>query len=324
MSPSDDSSNRSVPSVEPARRSTRVARWLDRVALTGLGGASSFSIAVTLGIVFILASESIRFFRMDGVSLSEFLFGLEWSPTLGAERKFGIWPLLNGTLFVAAIAMLVALPMGLLTAVYLSEYASATVRSLLKPALEVLAGIPTVVYGLFAITFITPGLRWLTDPVLGIHGFHSQNVMAAGLAVGILCLPIVSSLCEDALRAVPRALREGAYGLGGTKFDVTVRVVVPAALSGIISAFLLATARAIGETMVVAMAAGSSAQLTLDPREPAQTMTGYIAQMAKGDVARQSAEYLTLYAVGATLFLLTLVLTLLGQWIRLRFREAYE
>lgn len=308
----------------PVRRST----WSARVAEYGvrvlLGLAASFSIAVTLGIVLILTQETTNFFRSGEVTPTQFLTGTQWSPTLGAEKRFGVLPLLGGTLYVACVAMLVAIPLGLVTAIYLSEYASARIRGWLKPALEVLAGIPTVVYGLFAITFITPSLRWITDPFLGEHGFRGQNVLAAGIAVGILCLPIVSSLCEDALRAVPRALREGAYGLGGTKFDVTIRVVVPAALSGIIAACLLAVARAVGETMVVAMAAGSTAQLTLDPREPAQTMTGYIAQMAKGDVARQSTEYLTLYAVGATLFLLTLSLTLVGQWIRYRFREAYE
>ena len=306
------------------RRNTASARWTERLVLVGLTGASLVAVAVTIGIVVILTSESSKFFAMDEVSVSDFLFGTEWSPVLGAEHRYGIWPLLNGTLYVAAIAMLVSLPLGLITAIYLSEYASPRIRAWLKPALEILAGIPTVVYGLFAIILITPTLRWLTDPLLGNNGFQGQNVFAAGLAVGILCLPIVSSLCEDALRAVPRALREGAYGLGGTKFDVTVRVVVPAALSGVIASFLLAAARAVGETMVVAMAAGSTAQLSLDPREPIQTMTGYIAQMAKGDPARQSPEYLTLYAVGATLFVLTLILTLIGQWIRKRFRETYD
>lgn len=306
------------------RRSTSAAKWTERLVLIGLMFASLIAVVVTTAIVVILTSESAKFFAMGEVSVADFLFGTEWSPMLGSKHRYGIWPLLNGTLYVATIAMLVALPLGLITAIYLSEYASPTTRAFLKPALEVLAGIPTVVYGLFAIILITPSLRWITDPFLGSHGFQGQNVLAAGIAVGILCLPIVSSLCEDALRAVPRALREGAYGLGGTKFDVTVRVVVPAALSGVIAAFLLAAARAIGETMVVAMAAGSTAQLSLDPREPIQTMTGYIAQMAKGDPARQSPEYLTLYAVGATLFVLTLILTLIGQWIRKRFRETYD
>lgn len=306
------------------RRSTSSARWTERLVLVGLTLSSLIAVAVTLAIVIILTTESGKFFAMEEVSVADFFFGTEWSPALGSEQRYGIWPLLNGTLYVTVIAMSVSLPLGLITAIYLSEYASPLVRAWLKPALEILAGIPTVVYGLFAIILITPGLAWITAPFLGSHGFQGKNVLSAGIAVGILCLPIVSSLCEDALRAVPRALREGAYGLGGTKFDVTVRVVVPAALSGVIAAFLLVAARAVGETMVVALAAGSMAKLSLDPRDEIQTMTGYIAAVAKGESTRSGPEYLTLYAVAATLFVLTLILTLIGQWIRKRFRESYE
>jgi phosphate transport system permease protein len=252
------------------------------------------------------------------VSLREFLTGTQWNPLLGKEKHFGIWPLLCGTLLVTAVAMIVALPLGLVTAVYLSEYAPASVRAVLKPTLELLAGIPTVVFGFFALMVITPALNHVFQ-----GAFEVYNATSAGLAVGILCLPIVCSLSEDALHAVPRSLREAAYGLGATRFEVSVRVVVPAALSGIVSAFLLAIARAVGETMIVALAAGSSPRLTLDPRQQVQTMTGYMAQMASGDVSNYGVEYRSMYAVAAMLFVITLGLTMLGHLIRRRFREAY-
>jgi phosphate transport system permease protein len=214
--------------------------------------------------------------------------------------------------------MALAIPLGLVTAIYLSEYAHRRVRAILKPTLEVLAGIPTVVYGFFALTFITPMLKWFHD------GFNTYNAMAAGIAVGILCLPIVSSLVEDSLRAVPRSLREAAYGLGATKFEVSTKVVVPAALSGIISAILLAVSRAIGETMIVALAAGSRPQFTFDPREDVQTMTGWMVQMALGDVSNFNIEYTSMYAVAAVLFVITLALTFSGNVVRARFREEYQ
>jgi phosphate transport system permease protein len=214
--------------------------------------------------------------------------------------------------------MLIALPLGLVTAIYLSEYAPRKARNLLKPALEVLAGVPTVVYGFFALTTITPILQWLHE------GFNVYNATSAGIAVGILCFPTVCSLAEDALQAVPRALREAGYGLGGTRFDVSTKVIVPAAMSGIISAFLLAIARAIGETMVVALAAGSRAQFTVDPRDEVQTMTGFMVQMASGDVSNQDVSYYAMYAVAFTLFLLTLSLTMIGNIISRRYRETYE
>jgi phosphate transport system permease protein len=220
---------------------------------------------------------------------------------------------------ITLIAMLVALPLGLVTAIYLSEYAPPRVRAALKPALEILAGVPTVVYGYFAVTAITPALKNYL-----FHDIDQFNMLAAGLAVGILCLPTISSLAEDALRAVPRSLREAAYGLGGTKFDVSLKVVVPGALSGIISAFLLAVARAIGETMIVALAAGSQPQFTFDPTRQAQTMKGYMAATAGGDLSNFGVEYYSLFAVGAMLFCMTLALTLGGQYIRKRFREAYQ
>ena len=220
-------------------------------------------------------------------------------------------------MLVTAVAMVLALPLGLITAIYLSEYAPRKLRAVLKPTLEVLAGIPTVVYGFFALTAITPALKMLHD------GFNIYNAFSAGIAVGILCLPTVSSLAEDALQAVPRSLREAAYGLGATKFDVSVKVVLPAAFSGIVSAFLLAIARAIGETMIVALAAGSMPRLTMDVREEVQTMTGFMVQMALGDVSNFGPEYSSMYAVAATLFVMTFSLTVIGGQVRRRFREAY-
>lgn len=290
------------------------------------------------------------------VTLSEFLFGVKWNPLLGADKHFGIWPLVTGTLLVTGVAMLFAVPGGLLTAIFLSEYAPRRLRAMLKPVLEVLAGIPTVVYGFFALTVITPGLRagsewfslqlfrvfsqkadtpdgaaWQPLEVLGLRlmerpgpMFEVYNAFSAGMAVGIMCLPIVTSLSEDALRAVPRSLREGAYGLGATKFDVATKVVVPAGLSGIIAAFLLAIARAVGETMIVALAAGNLARMTMDPTVETQTMTAYMVQIFLGDASNFGPAYLSSYAVAAALFVITLLLTLIGARVLKRFREEYE
>jgi phosphate transport system permease protein len=240
----------------------------------------------------------------------------KWSPQYSYD--YGIWPLITGTVCVSLIAMIVALPLGLVTAIYLSEYAPRKLRAFLKPTLEILAGIPTVVYGYFALRIITPGL------IMMHNGFGGFNALSAGLMVGILCLPIVTSLAEDALQAVPRSLRDAAYGLGSTRFDVSIKVVLPAALSGIVSAFLLAIARAIGETMIVALAAGSTPTLTLDPRKETQTMTGYMVQIIGGDAPHGTPEYSSLYAVAAMLFVMTLSLTVLGNVVRRRFREAYQ
>jgi phosphate transport system permease protein len=277
-----------------------------------------FSIGTTLAIIVVLFSETVRFFAHDEVSIREFLTGGRWSPLLGAQKHFGIWPLVCGTLLVTAVAALVALPLGLVTAIFLSEYSPRRLRAVIKPILEVLAGIPTVVYGFFALTVITPSLRFLHE------GFEVYNAASAGLAVGIMCLPIVSSLSEDALQAVPRSLREGAYAVGATKFDVSVKVVVPGALSGIVAAFLLAIARAIGETMIVALAAGGLAQLTVDPRESVQTMTAYMVQIFLGDASQLGVEYSSAYAVAATLFVMTFLITVVSHRVLLRFREEYE
>lgn len=295
------------------RASSRVGESIVRVLLVG---CATFSILTTFTIIAILLRETLRFFSMEGVTAAEFLTSSKWSPLLSDD--IGIWPLVTGTLLVTAVAMVVALPLGLVTAVYLSEYAPRRIRGLLKPTLEILAGIPTVVYGYFALKVITPGLKFFHE------GFNVYNAFSAGLAVGILCLPTVCSLAEDALRAVPRSLRDAAYGLGGTRFDVSTKVVLPAALSGIVSAFLLAIARAIGETMIVALAAGSTARMTLDPRDSIQTMTGWMVEMALGDASHEGMEYFSMYAVAGVLFVMTLSLTVIGNLVRKRFREAYQ
>jgi phosphate transport system permease protein len=296
-----------------------------------------FTILVTITIVVIVFGQAYEFFGLPKsrdipadsvadvprVTLREFVTAGKWSQI--GDPTYGIWPLICGTFLVTAIAMIVAVPLGLITAIYLAEYAPRSVRNVLKPTLELLAGVPTVVYGFFAIAFISQGIRELDDALTFVSfGFDTYNAFSAGVAVGILCLPTVASLSEDALQAAPRALREGAYGLGATKFETSLRVVFPAALSGIVSAVLLAVARAVGETMIVAMAAGSTPQMTLDPRDQIQTMTGYIAQIATGDVSNFGVDYYSLYAVAATLFLITMSLTLLGNYVRRRFQEAYQ
>ena len=301
-----------------ARRSLFAVRAREVAIYVVLIACGLFSLLVTAAIVGVLLTETLNFFRADEVTVSNFLGSAKWNPLLGKEKSFGIWALVSGTLLVTAVAMLIALPLGLITAVYLSEYAPARVRGTLKPMLEVLAGVPTVVYGFFALMTITPWLQWMNSD------FNVFNAMSGGIAVGILCLPTVCSLAEDALQAVPRSLRDGAYGLGGTRFDATIKVILPAATSGIVSAFLLAIARAIGETMIVAIACGSRPQVTADPRDEIQTMTGFMVQMAGGDVSNFGTEYYSMYAVAFSLFMITLSLTMVGNVVRLRFRETYE
>jgi phosphate transport system permease protein len=311
------------------RRSARVRNVREAFILASLVGCGLFSVFITLSIVYVLFSEAAHFFTATGpgfenVSLGNYLTGTEWAPLLGEDKRFGMWPLVTGTLMVTGIAALIALPLGLVTAIYLSEYAPSRVRASLKPVLEILAGVPTVVYGFFALTVITPALRGLCNWLFGVPVFEFFNSTSAGVAVGIMCLPTVVSLSEDALRAVPNSLREGAYGLGCTKFDVAVKVVVPAALSGVVAAFLLAVARAVGETMIVALAAGGLAQIASNPTEGSQTMTAYMVQIFLGDAPFGSVEYYSSYTVGATLFIMTLILTLLGNWVLAKFREEYE
>ena len=274
------------------------------------------SVITTVGIVVTLLAEAVPFFRE--VSLISFLTGTVWAP-LFAEKHFGALPLLSATILIAAMALSVAFPVGLLTALYLSEYAHETVRAIVKPALEVLAGIPTVVYGFFAITFIAPNI---VKPLFDTETIFTA--LAASLAMGIMLIPMVASLSEDAMRAVPNALREGAYALGSNRFQVSTRVVVPAALSGIMASGLLALARAVGETMIVTIAAGGIPNLSINPVEAMQAMTAYIMEVAMGDTARGTVEYKSIFAIGSLLFVFTLGLNLVAQWLLNRFREVYD
>lgn len=295
-----------------ASRHTRVGERLIGALLFGSG---ALSIVATVGIVVVLLTESLGFFAE--VSPVEFLAGTRWSPDL-VPRSFGILPLVNGTLLVAAGAALIALPVGLATAIYLSEFASLRTKRTVKPALEILAGIPTVVYGYFAVTLVTPVLRTLF-PGVGVF-----NAASAAIVVGIMILPMVSSLSEDALSAVPGSLREAAYGVGATRFEVATRIVVPAGLPGIAASFILAISRAIAETIVVTLAAGATPGMTLDLLQSVQTMTAYIVQVSLGDAPSGSIEYRTLFAVGLLLFLITLALNLLSQRMTTRFRESFR
>lgn len=275
------------------------------------------SIFTTIGIVYELGKEAWLFFGSPEVTLIEFLTNTTWQPAIG---EFGILPLINATLITSAIAMLVALPLGLCAAIYLSEYASARVRKILKPILEVLAGVPTVVYGYFALTFVTPGLR----AVFGPDTVSIYNMASAGLVMGIMILPLISSMSEDALSAVPRALREGAYGLGATRLETATRIVVPAALSGIIAAFVVGISRAVGETMIVALAAGAGPRFTFNPFQSAETMTGHIARISGGDLSYNTIDYNSIFAIGLTLFVMTLALNIVSRKLVRRFREVYE
>lgn len=276
--------------------------------------AGVISILTTVGLVLVLVQESSKFFAE--VSFAQFFLALQWQPRID---QFGVWPLVSATLMTTSIAMMVSLPLGLGAAIYLSEYASNRVRATVKPILEILAGVPTVVYGFFALTFVTPLLRSIFgDDVVQIY-----NTAAAGLTMGILILPLVSSMSEDALHAVPRSLREAAFGLGATKLETSVRIVVPAATSGLAAAVIVAISRAIGETMIVAIAAGAGSNLTLNPFEAAETMTGYIVRISKGDLTYNSVDYMSIYAVAAVLFFITLGLNIISQQVVRRFREKY-
>ncbi|MDX1623459.1 MAG: phosphate ABC transporter permease subunit PstC [Gemmatimonadota bacterium] len=276
--------------------------------------AGGISILTTVGIVVVLVWESVGFFRE--VSPTEFLTGTEWTP-LFEPQHFGVLPLLSGSVLVAAIAAAIAIPLGLGSAIYLSEYAPGRARRTIKPVLEVLAGIPTVVYGYFALTFVTPLLRTF------LPGVNIFNALSAGIVVGVMILPLIASLSEDAMSAVPRSLRQGGYALGATKFEVATRVVTPSALSGIVASFILAISRAIGETMAVVLAAGMTPNLTIDPRESIQTMTSYIVQVSLGDTPFGSIEYRSIFAVGLALFVVTLGMNVFGRWFLKRYREVY-
>ena len=290
---------------------TRTLEWIvERVLFL----CALLSVLTTAGIIGVLAFETFAF--LQEVPVLDFLTGTEWTP-LFANRQFGVLPLVAGTVLVSAIAMTVALPMGLLAAVYLSEYAPSGVRRVVKPVLEILAGVPTVVYGYFALTFVTPLLQQVFPTLSGF------NALSPGLVMGLMIMPMVSSLSEDAMQAVPRGLREGSYALGATRMQTALMVVVPGAFSGITAAFILAVSRAIGETMIVAIAAGQQPRLTGNPFVPIETMTAYIVQVSLGDTPQGTIEYRTIFAVGMLLFLMTFTLNLVSTWLRERFREEY-
>lgn len=272
------------------------------------------SVLITISIVLILSYESFGFFKE--VPLKEFLTGTQWTP-LFSEPKFGILPLVTGTLLTTAIALLVALPLGLISAIYLSEYAPHKVREIVKPILELLAAVPTVVYGYFALLFLTPILQKI---ILDLSGF---NALSPGIIMGIMIIPYVSSVSEDSIKAVPMHIREGSYAMGATKFQTAFKVLIPAAFSGIAAAFIMGISRAIGETMVVAIAAGMMPNFTANPFEPVQTLTSYIVQVSLGDVPHGTIEYKTIFAAGIVLFLMTLFFNIVGFWLRKRIREAY-
>jgi phosphate transport system permease protein len=295
-------------------RSRRLRLWIEFTIERTLFACAAASILVTAGIIAVLVFETWEFLRE--IPVREFLFGTVWTP-LFADAHFGVLPLVTGTLLVSAIALAVSLPTGLVTAIYLSEYAPAGIRRTVKPVLELLAGIPTVVYGYFALLFVTPLLQ---DVIPGLAGF---NALSPGIVMGVMILPLVSSLSEDALHAVPNGLREGAYALGATRLQTALRVVVPAAFSGISAACILAASRAIGETMIVAIAAGQQPRLTLDPRVPVETMTAYIVQISLGDTPTGTLSYRTIFAVGMLLFVSTFALNLVSNWLRERVREQY-
>lgn len=301
-----------VLSVEAATR----LRPVEKAIEFGLLLAAIFSVFITAGIVYVLVSEAIPFFTHDEVSLWKFLTDAKWTP-LFADRHFGILPLVCGTLVTTLIAVAVSVPMGTAMAIWLSEFAPPRVRETVKPVLELLSAVPTIVYGYFAFYFVTPMLQRMYPEL------EPYNMLSAGLVMGIMILPYVSSLSEDAMRAVPMLLREGSYGLGANKTTTAFRVVFPAALSGIAASYVLAISRAVGETMIVAIAGGNQARLTLDPTRGAQTITAYIVQVSMGDLPHGTLEYQTIFAAGITLFFMTLGFNLLGAWLRRRFRQVY-
>ncbi|MCS7280297.1 MAG: phosphate ABC transporter permease subunit PstC [Desulfobacterota bacterium] len=290
------------------------SRIKEKAIVASLFFCAAFSVFVTISIVVILFYDSYGFFRK--VSIKEFLTGTQWTP-LFAEPKFGVLPLVAGTFLTTTIALMVALPVGLITAIYLSEYAPAKLREALKPILELLAAVPTVVYGYFALLFVTPLLqKFIPD----LSGF---NALSPGIIMGIMIVPYVSSVSEDAMRAVPMSIREGSYAMGATRLQTAIRVVVPAAFSGIAAAFIMGISRAIGETMVVAIAAGMMPNWTINPLEPVQTFTSYIVQVSLGDVPHGTLEYSTIFAVGLVLFIITLAANVVSFFLKMKFMERY-
>lgn len=288
---------------------------MERVIYSILALSAFLSVITTAGIIFVLGTEAAGFFKE--VSIFQFLFGTHWEPLL-EPKSFGVLPLLAGTLTIVIGSGFIALPVGMMTAIYLSEYASKQSRNIIKPILEILAGIPTVVYGYFALTFITPAIRMV------IPDTQIFNSASASIVVGIMILPMVASLCDDAIRSVPTSLRQGGFALGATSFEVTKSVIVPGAFSGIIASFVLALSRAFGETMAVTLAAGATPNLTLNPLESIQTMTAYIVQVSLGDTPAGGIEYQTIFAVGALLFCVTLAMNIFANHVMNKYREVYE
>ena len=295
-----------------ARRSAR-GRFGEKAVLLALAAAATISVLVTVGIVVVLVEEGVLFFT--DVPITEFFTGTQWFPL---EGKFGVLPLLNASIVIALIAAVVAVPLGLGSAIYLSEYAPERLRRVVKPVLEILAGMPTIVLGFFALDAVTPALQ-MVFPGLGLY-----NALAAGIVVGLLITPLISSLSEDAMRAVPNSMREGAFGLGATRRVVSLRVVVPAALSGIVASIVLAISRAIGETMAVTLAAGTIPNLSWNPLEGMQTITAYIVQVSKGEATRGSLQYDSIFAVGLLLFVVTLVINIIAVRIVRKYRTVYQ
>lgn len=300
--------------IEEKQSSRKIGNLIEKSMPKLFLACAVVSVLTTFGIVFTLLSETFTFFKT--VSFIEFITSKEWYP-MHSNPSFGIAPLIVGTLKVAVIAMLLAIPIGLGAAIFLSEYASDRTRRIVKPILEVLAGVPTIVYGYFALTFVTPLLQNV------VPGLSLFNALSPGLVVGIMIIPMIASLSEDAMSSVPRSIREGAYGMGSTKFEVAIKVVLPAALSGVIASFVLAISRAIGETMIVTVAGGANPTITYDVTSAIQTLTAYIVQISLGDAGYGTIEYYSIYAVGMTLFIFTLIMNLLAQYISKRFREEY-
>lgn len=300
--------------IDQNQRSNSLRRKIERLIPVFLLVLASLSILTTLGIIWTLLAETIEFFKR--VPIVDFFTGTVLKP-LSQTPEFGVLPLLMGTITSSLIAMAVAAPIGLMAAIYLSEYASPKVRKVVKPLLELLAGVPTIVYGFFAFTFVTPLLREF------IPSLQATNILSPGIVMGVMIIPMIASLSEDAMSSVPRSMREGAYGLGSTKLEVTRRVVIPAALSGIIASFVLGISRAIGETMIVTIASGSTKNFTFDITQSMQTMTAYIVEVTGGDAASGSTVYYSLYAVAMTLFVFTLLMNLLARAVSKKFREEY-
>lgn len=290
-------------------------RFIEKLIEKGLLGVSAITVAITIMIVGILFTETFQFFQE--VSILEFFTSTKWTPTL-VPQHFGILPLVTGTLMIAVGSSIISLPIGLGSAIYLSEYANPKVRQVIKPLLELLAGVPSIVYGFFALTTITPFLQWL------LPNTEVFNAASASIAVGIMTIPMVASLSEDAMMAVPDSIRKGAYALGATKFEVSTKVIIPATISSIASAFVLAISRAIGETMIVAIAAGQNPIMTLNPLQSIQTMTGFMVNLALGDIQQGTIEFKTIFAVGALLFTMTLLMNMIARAIVKKFQEVYQ